>query len=133
VDQVLFAPDGMVQETGAANFMLFSDDRIVTPALDTSFLHGITRDSILTLARELGYAVEERPVTVEELLSWDGEAALAGTAAVLSGVGTLVHEGRDVSIGGGQVGPNTTRLREALLAVQRAQAPDAHGWLSAVR
>jgi branched-chain amino acid aminotransferase len=130
VDQVLFAPGGSVQETGAANFLLLDDASIVTRALDSSFLHGITRDSILTLGRDLGYRVEEREITVDELLRWEGEAALAGTAAVLSGVGTLVHDGGQVTIGDGQVGPNTARLREALLAVQRAEAPDTHGWLS---
>jgi branched-chain amino acid aminotransferase len=128
VDQVLFAPDGDVQETGAANFLLLDDHRIVTKALDGSFLHGVTRDSVLTLARDLGYAVEERDVTVSELLAWDGEAALAGTAAVLTGVGSLVHHGDTVRIGAGEVGPNTLRLRAALLAIQRAEAPDPHGW-----
>lgn len=128
VDQVLFAPGGDVQETGAANFLLLDDERVITKALDGSFLHGVTRDSILALARDLGYRVEERDIGVDELLAWEGEAALAGTAAVLSGVGTLVHEGREVSIGAGTVGPNTERLRAALLAVQRSQAPDVHGW-----
>jgi branched-chain amino acid aminotransferase len=128
VDQVLFAPGGDIQETGAANFLLLDDDRVITKALDGSFLHGVTRDSILVLARDLGYTVEERDISVDELLSWHGEAALAGTAAVLSGVGTLVHRGEEVRIGAGTVGPNTERLRAALLAVQRAQAPDVHGW-----
>ncbi len=54
VDQVLFAPDGDVQETGAANALLLSEDRIVTRGLDDAFLHGVTRDSVLTLARDLG-------------------------------------------------------------------------------
>jgi branched-chain amino acid aminotransferase len=131
-DQVLFAPGGDVQETGAANFLLLDDDRIVTRALDGSFLHGITRDSVLQLARDLGYRVEERDIHVDELLAWDGEAALAGTAAVLSSVGTLVHEGRDVTLGTGRPGPNTSRLREALLAIQRAETPDPYGWTVAV-
>jgi branched-chain amino acid aminotransferase len=128
VDQVLFAPGGDVQETGAANFLLLDDDRVVTRALDGSFLHGVTRDSVLTLARDLGYRVEERDISVDELLAWEGEAALAGTAAVLTGVGTLVHDGREHRVGTGEVGPNTLRLRDALLAVQRAEAPDQHGW-----
>jgi hypothetical protein len=68
VDQVLFCPDGDVQETGAANFLLISDDEILTKSLDTSFLHGMTRDSILKLGAELGYKISERPFTVEELL-----------------------------------------------------------------
>jgi branched-chain amino acid aminotransferase len=132
VDQVLFAPGGDVQETGAANFLLLDDDRVVTRALDGSFLHGITRESVLRLASDLGYRIEERDIHVDELLAWNGEAALAGTAAVLSSVGILVHEGREVRVGTGQVGPNTVRLREALLAIQRAEAPDPHGWMVAV-
>jgi branched-chain amino acid aminotransferase len=128
VDQVLFAPGGDVQETGAANFLLLDDTRVVTRALDGSFLHGITRDSVLILARDLGYEVEERRLGVEEVLGWTAEAALSGTAAVLSGVGTLVHGDREHTIGRGEVGPTTRRLREALLAVQRAEAPDVHGW-----
>ncbi len=132
VDQVLFAPGGLVQETGAANFLLLDDDRVVTPALDSSFLHGVTRDAVLTLARDLGYRVEERDVPVEELLAWDGEAALAGTAAVLAAVGSLVHGDGRTTFGDGEVGPNTTRLRDALVAVQRGEAPDAHGWLAPV-
>jgi branched-chain amino acid aminotransferase len=134
VDQVLFAPGGDVQETGAANFLLLDDHRVITKALDGSFLHGVTRDSILTIARDLGYQVEERDLSVEEVLDWagHGEAALAGTAAVLAGVGALVHEGSEVTVGDGMPGPNTRRLREALVAVQRGEAADQHGWTRAV-
>jgi branched-chain amino acid aminotransferase len=130
VDQVLFAPDGDVQETGAANVLLLSEDRIVTRGLDDAFLHGVTRDSILTLARDLGVEVEERRVSVEELTDWcrHGEVALSGTAAVLAGVGRLVTVDGEVTVGDGQVGPVTRRLREALLAVQSGAAPDPQGW-----
>lgn len=127
-DQVLFAPAGDVQETGAANFLLLDEHRIVTRQLDGSFLHGVTRDSVLTLARDLGLVVEERPVSLDEVLDWPGEAALAGTAAVLAGVGTLVHEGRRTALGDGQVGPVTRRLRTALLQLQRGEVADRHGW-----
>lgn len=132
-DQVLFAPGGLIQETGAANFLLLDDERVVTRALDPSFLHGVTRDSVLMLAADLGYRVEERDVSVDELLAWRGEAALSGTAAVLSGVGTLVVAGREHTIGAGEVGPNTLRLRSALLAIQRGEAEDLHGWTVPVR
>lgn len=132
VDQILFAPQGIVQETGAANFLLIDDERIVTPNLDSTFLHGVTRDSVLTLARDLGYDVQERQVTVDEVLGWAGEAALSGTAAVLAPVGTLVHNDREIAVNGGEVGPNTLRLRDALLAVQRGEADDIHGWTEAV-
>jgi branched-chain amino acid aminotransferase len=131
-DQVLFAPDGHVQETGAANFLLFDEERVVTRALDSTFLHGVTRDSVLTLARDRGMAVEERDLTVDELLAWRGEAALAGTAAVLSGVGTLVRDGARHTVGDGSVGPVTLALRAGLTAIQRGEAEDAHGWTRAV-
>ena len=68
IDQVLFAPDGDVQETGASNFLLLRDKHILTKALDSSFLHGVTRDSVLELAREAGYSVEERDFTVNEMI-----------------------------------------------------------------
>ena len=133
-DQVLFAPGGSVQETGASNFMLLDDTRLVTKALDGSFLAGVTRDSVLTLASALGYRVEERDVTVDELFDWaaDGEAALMGTAAVMAGIGSFLHDGRTVRVGDGTVGANTQRLRQALIAVQRGEAPDRWGWTDPV-
>jgi branched-chain amino acid aminotransferase len=131
-DQVLFAPGGEVQETGAANFLLFDEQRVVTRALDSTFLHGVTRDSLLVMARDRGMTVEERTISVDELLAWRGEAALAGTAAVLSGVGTLVHAGGRHTVGDGHVGPVTLALRDALTAIQRGEAPDTHGWTRTV-
>jgi branched-chain amino acid aminotransferase len=133
-DQVLFCPDGEVQETGAANFLLVREGQILTRSLDSTFLHGVTRDSLLTLARELGYIVQERIVTVEETLDWvgNGEAALSGTAAVLAGVGTLIWQGRDVRVADGGVGRVTQALRAALVDVQRGVTPDRFGWLTPV-
>ena len=89
---------------------------------------------MLALARDLGYSVEERPFTVAEMLDWTrtGEAALSGTAAVLTGVGTLIHEGKEYLVGTGEVGPQTQRLRAALVALQRGESPDQHGWLKRV-
>ncbi len=135
VDQVLFCPHGEVQETGAANFLLIRPGRIVTRSLDSTFLHGVTRDSLLTMARDLGYAVEERVFTVEEMLAWarDGEAALSGTAAVLAGVGTLIRKGGvEQRVGSGGVGPETQKLRAALVAIQQGTAADRYGWLRRV-
>lgn len=134
VDQILFCPDDDVQETGASNFVLIDDKRIVTKPLTDSFLHGVTRDSVLTLAAELGYEVEQRDFTVAELLDWTqhGEAALSGTAAVLAGVGTMIHGGKEYALSGGETGPNTQRLRQALMNIQQGKAEDAHGWISRV-
>jgi branched-chain amino acid aminotransferase len=133
-DQVLFCPDGEVQETGAANFLLVREGRILTRSLDSTFLHGVTRDSLLTLARDMGFGVDERIVTVEETLEWvaGGEAALSGTAAVLAGVGTLIWQDREIRVGDGQVGSVTQALRAALVDVQRGVTPDRFGWLTPV-
>lgn len=134
VDQVLFCPGGDVQETGASNFLLLSDDEILTKKLDGSFLHGVTRDSVLQLGARLGYRITERDLNVQELLAWieHGEAALSGTAAVLAGVGTLVYHDRRLTVGDGELGRNTLRLRDALTEIQAGRAPDPFGWLTEV-
>jgi branched-chain amino acid aminotransferase len=134
VDQVLFCPGGEVQETGAANFLLLREGHVLTRSLDSTFLHGVTRDSLLTLARDAGYAVAERVFDVKEMLEWaaTGEAALSGTAAVLAGVGTLIHNGTEHRVGSGDVGPLTRELRATLVAIQQGEAADRHGWLEKV-
>ena len=134
VDQVLFCPGGQVQETGAANFLLIREGEVLTRGLDTTFLHGVTRDSLLTLARDLGYKVSERTFDVPEMLEWvkTGEAALSGTAAVLAGVGTLIYRGAEHRVAGGEVGPLTRALRAQLVAIQQGEAPDRHGWREVV-
>lgn len=133
-DQVLFAPGGDVQETGAANFILLDDRRVLTKPLDPSFLPGVTRDSVLVIARDLGYDVVEADFTIDEMLEFAsaGEAALSGTAALLAGVGTILHDGVEYKVGSGQVGPNTLRLRAALTALQTGATPDPHGWISTI-
>jgi branched-chain amino acid aminotransferase len=134
VDQVLFCPGGQVQETGAANFVLIREGEVLTRNLDTTFLHGVTRDSLLTLARDLSYKVSERAFDVGEMLAWvkSGEAVLTGTAAVLAGVGTLIYRGTEHRVSGAEVGPITRSLRGRLVAIQQGEAPDPHGWLERV-
>jgi len=132
-DQVLFCPNGDVQETGAANFILIDGNEIITKALDSSFLHGITRDSILTIARDAGMTVTERDFTVDELIERaqkpGTEAALSGTAAVLTPVGTLIRNGEEITVGSGEPGETTLKLRQALNNIQWGKAEDKFGWL----
>jgi branched-chain amino acid aminotransferase len=134
VAQILFCPNGDVQETGAANFLLVSDDEIITKPLDTTFLHGMTRDSILKLGADLGYRINERNFTVGEMLDWvqTYEAALSGTAACLTPVGTLIYNGEEIPVRDGTSGPNTERLRKALQDIQYGINEDTHGWLTTV-
>jgi branched-chain amino acid aminotransferase len=133
-DQVLFCPGGQVQETGAANFLLIRTGHLLTRSLDSTFLHGVTRDSLLTLARDEGYRVEERIFDVTEMLEWarDSEAALSGTAAVLAGVGVLIHRGQEHRLSAGEVGPTTQELRQKLVSIQRGETADRHGWFTRI-
>lgn len=128
-----------VEEMGGMNlFFVFGtgdDARVVTPELSGSLLAGITRDSLLTLATELGYAVEERRVSTEE---WEKknesgeltEVFACGTAAVITPVGSVKHTDGSFTINGGTTGPVTQRLRDTLTAIQRGTAPDTHGWMT---
>lgn len=134
-DQVLFATGDDLTETGASNFFLVDDQRLITRHLDESFLHGVTRASIITMAAELGYEVEERSIPLDELRAWaaEGEAFLSGTAAVVAPVGTIVLEGETLQVGDGQSGANTLRLREALTDLQLGKTEDTHGWITTVK
>lgn len=136
-DQVLFAPGGHIQETGAANFLMIDPEHIITPALSEAFLHGVTRDSVLTLGAELGYTIDQRTdLVVDDLLEWskrdEAEAALSGTAAVLAAVGGLILDGELVPVGSGAVGEQTLRLRTALTDLHVGSREDHHGWLTVV-
>ena len=135
VDQILFATGGDITETGASNFFLADDERVVTRRLDESFLHGVTRASVIELAEHLGYEVEERTIDPDELVDWAdrGEAFLTGTAAALAPVGTILHGTKTLRVGDGEPGRNTMRLRQALVDIQVGAAPDQFGWRTPVR
>ncbi len=134
--QILFCPGGDVQETGASNFLLIDDNTLITKNLDSSFLHGVTRDSILTLARDRGMDVQERALSTDELFERiqnpNCEAALSGTAAVLTPVCTLIRNGKEHQVGNGKIGSTTVSLREELNAIQWGKQEDKHDWLVAV-
>jgi branched-chain amino acid aminotransferase len=137
--QVLFldAETGThVDELGGMNiFFVHKSGRLITPALSGTILPGITRDSILTLARDRGLEVEERNVSIHE---WkDGVASgdvtevfACGTAAVITPIGALVS--RDFTIGNADApaGELTMSLRKELTDIQYGRLPDRHGWLT---
>lgn len=139
-DQVLFldaAERKWIEELGGMNiFFVFNDGSMVTPPLGT-ILAGITRKSILTLARDNNIAVQERPYAFDELQAdlASGrlvEAFACGTAAVVAGIGELKHRGGSLTIGTGEVGPVTTLLRNKLVGIQTQALPDGHGWLHTI-
>lgn len=125
-DQVLFAPGGIVQETGASNIVLIDGEHLVTPALTDAYLHGITRDSLLKVARSLGWQVDERDLSVDDVVEWiarpHAELALTGTAAVVGAVGTLIVAGEALPVGSDGQAPRTEQLRRALIDIQTGRA-----------
>jgi len=122
--------DRYIEELSGANFFaILHDGAIVTPALG-SILPGITRDSIITIAREVfHWIVVERPLTIDEVLSDAVEAFYTGTAAVLSPVTTINYKGTDRLIGDGKPGPRAQMLRQALNEVQLQERPDPWDWV----
>lgn len=132
-NQVLFCPNGDVQETGASNFAVIYGDEIITKPLSESFLHGVTRDSVLTVARDLGYKVNERDFTVDEMKTWienGAEAILTGTAAVISPVTTFVIQGKEIQVQSQEKG---NAIRKAITDIQYGLAEDKHNWLVKVK
>ena len=134
VDQVVFVSGDGLTETGAANFFLVDDTRLITRDLDGSFLHGVTRASLLTIANDLGYRIEERPIELKELaaVAPKCEAFLSGTAAGVVPVGSVWLAGKQVEFGDGKAGANTLRLRAALTDIQFGRAADEHDWRTTV-
>jgi branched-chain amino acid aminotransferase len=130
-----------VEEMGGMNlfFVLGSgaDAELVTPELTGTLLPGITRDSLITLAREKGHTVTERRFSVEEWRKGvaDGtvtETFACGTAAVITPVGEVRARTGDFVVGDGTPGPLSMELRSSLLDIQHGRVPDTHGWLHQV-
>ncbi|MGV1037079.1 MAG: branched-chain amino acid aminotransferase [Candidatus Nanopelagicales bacterium] len=140
-DQVVWldaAEHRWVEEMGGMNlFFVYGageDARLVTPPLSGALLPGITRDSLITLAADLGIPVEEQRINTEDWRSDATSGALSevfacGTAAVITPVGEVKSAAGGWEIGAGEPGPVTMALREALLNIQLGIAADPHGWV----
>jgi branched-chain amino acid aminotransferase len=143
-DQVVWldaAEKRYVEEMGGMNlfFVLGSGDdaELVTPALTGTLLPGITRDSLIAMARELGHTVTERLFSVDEWRAGvaDGtvtETFACGTAAVITPIGTLRDARGGYAVGSGETGETTAALRKSLLDIQYGRAQDTHHWLRRV-
>jgi branched-chain amino acid aminotransferase len=139
-DQVLWL-DGVhrrhIDEVGTMNIMLRIGDEVLTPPLSGSILPGVTRDSVLTLLRDWGVRVTERPITIDEIVAAANNGSLAevwgtGTAAAISPVGELSYRGQRLVVNHGTIGDLSQRLFDALRAIQYATAPDPHHWLTEI-
>ncbi|WAT17908.1 branched-chain amino acid aminotransferase [Aurantiacibacter sp. MUD11] len=137
-DQVVFldaAERKWIEELGGMNlFFVFEDGSMITPPLTGTILPGITRDSLLTLAREQGLDVREEMYSIDQ---WRDDAAsgklvetfACGTAAVVTAVGKVASRDGEFTIGSGGAGQMTSKLREQLVGIQRGSVDDRHGWV----
>ncbi|AKU91630.1 branched-chain amino acid aminotransferase [Vulgatibacter incomptus] len=125
------------EEVGTMNLFLRIGDEVVTPPLGGSILDGVTRDTAITLLREWGAKVSERPVSIDEVREAHARGELrevfgTGTAAVISPVKELCYHGESLVVGDGKMGELSRRLYDTITGIQYGKLPDTRGWLRAV-
>lgn len=124
-----------IEEVGAMNIFFVIDGKVVTPMLTGSILDGVTRKSAIEVLKYDGYEVEERRISIDELIEAAETRKLTevfgtGTAAVISPVGTLGYKGRDIEITGDKMGKITTYLYDRITGIQKGKSPDVFNWLT---
>lgn len=126
-----------VEEVGSMNMMFVIDGKLVTPELDGSILPGITRASVMEIARDMGITVEERRVAIDEVIEAAKSGALSeafgtGTAAVVSPVGAFVYGDETVTVAGGGMGKLALEFYDILTGIQYGEIKDKFGWTETV-
>ena len=127
-----------VEEVGTMNVMFLINDTVVTAALEGSVLPGVTRDSIIHILKDWGYKVEERDLSIDELMEAGRTGALkvawgTGTAAVISPIGELCYKGEKVTINGFETGELTQKLYDTLTGIQWGRLEDKYHWTKLVK
>jgi branched-chain amino acid aminotransferase len=128
VEAIALGPGGLVSEGSGQNVMLVRDGVLITTPVDGTILQGITRDSVLKIAAELGIGVREMPIPREMLYTAD-EVFFTGTAAEITPIRSIDR----ITVGIGARGPVTERIQQRFLDIVNGRVPDAHGWLTHVR
>jgi len=127
-DAIALGPGGLVSEGSGANLFIVRKGVLITPAIDGTLLSGITRDSMITIAGELGISVREQSVPREALYTAD-ELFFTGTAAEVTPIRSVDR----IKVGSGQAGPITLMLQRRFLEVVRGERPDSYNWLTHVK
>jgi len=121
------------EEVGTSNIFFLIGDELVTPPLEGTILPGVTRDSVIQMARHWGRAVSERRIAMDEILRAAEAGTLqevfaSGTAAVVSPVGQFYYQGKEYLVNGGKTGAFTEKLYEEILGIQYGDKEDPFGW-----
>nr|WP_258165171.1 aminotransferase class IV [Syntrophus aciditrophicus] len=122
-----------VEEVGTSNIFFLIGDELVTAPLEGTILPGVTRDSVIKMARHWGMTVSERRLSMEEVLQAVETGTLkevfaSGTAAVVSPVGQFYYQGKEYQVNGGKTGPLTEKLYNEILGIQYGEKEDPFGW-----
>ncbi len=122
-----------IEEVGTSNIFVKIDDDLITPPLNGSILAGITRDSVIQLAKSWGVNVVERMISIDEVLAASEDGSLTeifgtGTAAVISPVGELCYQDKKYTVAGGSTGELSQRLFDELQGIQYGKQKDPFKW-----
>jgi len=127
-----------IEEVGSMNIFFVIGDELITPELNRSILSGVTRDSVISMAKSWGMKVVERKISIDEVYQAHASGNLkeifgSGTAAVISPVGNIKLDGKEITIAGGEVGPVAARLFDDLTDIQYGKAEDTFNWTMPVK
>ena len=123
-----------IEEVGTMNICFVINNELMTPPLDGTILEGTTRDCVLRIARDSGIKVNERKITIDELISASRNGKLtevfgSGTAAIISPVGEIQHQDTLIKINDGKIGPFSQKFYDEVTAIQYGEKPDKYGWV----
>ena len=123
-----------IEEVGTMNICFVINNELVTPPLDGTILEGTTRDCVLRLAKEWGIIVNERKITIDEVITASRSGKLTevfgtGTAAVISPVGEIQHQDKLLKINDGKIGPLSQKFYDEVTAIQYGEKPDKYDWV----
>ncbi|HKJ32459.1 MAG TPA: branched-chain amino acid aminotransferase [Balneolales bacterium] len=126
-----------IEEVGTMNIFFKIGDRLITPPLEGSILGGVTRDSVIQISKEWGIPVEERRISIDEVFEAYEKGTLqeafgTGTAAVISPVGRIEHEGKVITLDEDKIGPYAQRLYNEVTAIQYGEKEDTHDWIHTI-
>jgi branched-chain amino acid aminotransferase len=126
-----------IEEVGAMNIFFVIDDELITPMLSGSILSGITRDTVIALAKMWNLKVVERKISISEVMDAHASGKLkeifgSGTAAVISPVGELNYNEQVITVGGGNVGPMANKFYKSISDIQYGKAEDPAGWIETI-
>ena len=127
-----------VEEVGTMNIFFLIDDKLITPKLAGTVLPGITRRSVIAVAKDWGVDVEERPITIDEVYDAYDNGSLqevfgSGTAAVISPVGLIHHEGKILELDRENIGPFAKKMYDEITGIQYGKIDDRFGWTHPVK